>query len=353
MLGFALLMGPRTLEDDRRYCREVLPRVSRTFALNIRLLPGSFREAVGVAYLLCRTADAFEDTLIGSPDEIRGRFDALLRALEGDAESARPLAREAETDDRLRSDLELVSNLPRVLNVYGALHPDDREAALECLRAMCAGMSRYAARAAERGAAVPYLDDTGELRDYCWVVAGCVGVMLTRMFSRRSPARDAREEARRYELAPVVGEALQLTNILLDWPSDLRRGRCYVPAEWLAAHGLKPRDLVGAERPGVRELEARLESLARESLARVPDYVALVPRRALRYRLFVLWPALWALRSLEHARLDPSFPWGESRPKLPRAALWRAALGAVLAGNSAAALRTPAHSGALSAGARP
>ena len=52
---------------------------------------------------------------------------------------------------------------------------------------MAEGMCRYSARAAERGAAVAYLDDETELHDYCWVVAGCVGVMLTRLFLAREP----------------------------------------------------------------------------------------------------------------------------------------------------------------------
>jgi farnesyl-diphosphate farnesyltransferase len=225
--------------------------------------------------------------------------------------------------------------------VFAALPAADREAAREALGVMTTGMRRYACRGAARGGAVPYLDDEGELHDYCWVVAGCVGVMLTRMFSARRPARDVHEEARRWELAPVVGESLQLTNILLDWPLDVRRGRCYLPAAWLAEHRLSPAELVGDERPGVRELESRLEALARRALARVPDYLDTLPRSALRYRLFVLWPTLWAARSLDHARRDPQFPWGARRPRLPRAKLWGTALASLLAPHRAGALRRP------------
>src|SRR5437899_1676699 len=101
-----------------------------------------------------------------------------------------------------------------------------------------------AARRPEGTEVTPYLDDERELRDYCWVVAGCVGVMLTRLFSLRDRDTSPAAERRRFELAPVVGEALQLTNILLDWPADLRRGRCHVPARWLAELGVGPRELV-------------------------------------------------------------------------------------------------------------
>ena len=102
---------------------------------------------------------------------------------------------------------------------------------------------------------------------------------------------------------------------------------------------MAPADLVEESRPGVRELAARLESLARAALARVPDYLDTIPARCVRYRLFCLWPALWALGSLRHARRDPEFPWGRRRPRLPRGELWRAALGSTLVAFDGRALR--------------
>ncbi len=184
-----------------------------------------------------------------------------------------------------------------------------------------------------------YLDTEAELHEYCFAVAGCVGVMLTRLFAARVPVRDPEAEAGLLTLAPVVGEALQLTNIILDWPVDVRRGRCFVPASWLAEHALAPRDLVGRDHPGVRVLAERLESRARAALARVPEYLALVPLAAVRYRLFCLWPAVWAAASLTHARRDPEFPWGAGRPRLPRGALWGRAIGSLFVPPEAALRR--------------
>ena len=320
--------------EDRAWCEATLPRVSRTFALNIRLLTGPLREAVSVGYLLCRTADTLEDAWPGSAEEIRARFGLLRDALAGDEGAAAALADAAAA--RGGAELELVAGLPRSWRVWRALPGPDRERIAECLRTMVPGMCRYAARAAERAPGTPYLDSEAELHDYCWVVAGCVGVMLTRL-SEADAGRDGPALGRRLELAPVVGEALQLTNILLDWPEDVRQGRCHVPADWLAAEDLAPARLVGPAHPGVDRLARRLEDMARAALTRVPDYLDLVPPRALRYRLFVLMPALWALASLEHARTDPEFPRGR-RPRLPRGRLWREAAGALF-GHRGAALR--------------
>jgi len=331
-------MSLPTPSEDRAWCDALLPRVSRTYALDIRLLSGSFREAVSTGYLLCRAADTLEDSWPGSADEIRARFALLLAALGDDEAPGQELAGGVRGVPGGRSDLELVAGLPRLLRVWRTLPPVDRAALGDCVRTLAPGMCRYAARAAERPPGTPYLDTEAELHDYCWVVAGCVGVMLTRLCGARHPASDPALERRRLELAPTVGEALQLTNILLDWPADLRRGRCYLPAAWLAGQGLAPGDLVGSAGPGVTALERRLEALARGALARVPDYLDTLPTRALRFRLFTLLPALWGLASLEHARTDPAFPWGARRPRLPRARLWREAAAGLL-GHRGAALR--------------
>ena len=162
--------------------------------------------------------------------------------------------------------------------------------------------------------------------------------MLTRVFDLR--ARDGTAaEARRLALAPLVGEGLQLTNILLDWPVDVRQGRCYVPAEWLAPLGLEPRDLVDRARDEVASLSRRLDALARAALDRVPDYLDAIPARHVRYRLFCLWPALWARASLRCARRDPTFPWGPRRPRIPRYELWRKALGSLVLAHQPGSLR--------------
>jgi 4,4'-diapophytoene synthase len=322
-------MTVRATETDRRYCRQVLPLVSRTFALNIRLLGGAFGDAVRVGYLMCRAADALEDSWPGPPARIERRFGVMLEAIEGNADAAESIAREARDVAAGHEDLQLVANYPHVWRVAMSLDEAARAPLIDAVRTMALGMCRYASRAAGRDPGAPYLDTESELHDYCYVVAGCVGEMLTRLATLESPVDAVRAE-RRLALAPVVGEALQLTNILLDWPADARRGRCHVPRAWLDEWSLTPRDLVGEERPGVRDLARRLDSLARAALAHVPEYVALFPARMIRYRLFCLWPSLWAIGSLRAAWSEPQFPWGAHRPRLPRSELWSAALRSVL-----------------------
>jgi farnesyl-diphosphate farnesyltransferase len=70
-----------SVSSDEAYQDQILPHVSRTFALTIPELPPALRTSVTCAYLLCRIADTIEDEPALSPPETLDflqRFSALL-----------------------------------------------------------------------------------------------------------------------------------------------------------------------------------------------------------------------------------------------------------------------------------
>lgn len=80
------------------------------------------------------------------------------------------------------------------------------------------------------------LDDTLE---YCYCVAGAVGVMMARIMGVDDPDTLLR--------ACDLGIAFQLTNIARDVVDDARFGRCYLPENWLAEANLSAGDLARPE----------------------------------------------------------------------------------------------------------
>jgi phytoene synthase len=82
------------------------------------------------------------------------------------------------------------------------------------------------------------LEDT---LDYCWHVAGVVGVMMALVMG---VAPDDLATLRR---AQDLGLAFQLTNISRDVVEDAANGRVYLPAKWLAAAGI-PETEIGEKR---------------------------------------------------------------------------------------------------------
>ena len=69
--------------SDERYQDEILPHVSRTFALTIPQLPAALRVAVTNAYLLCRIADTIEDEPALSPAETLAFLDRFKAVVAG------------------------------------------------------------------------------------------------------------------------------------------------------------------------------------------------------------------------------------------------------------------------------
>jgi squalene synthase HpnC len=85
------------------------------------------------------------------------------------------------------------------------------------------------------------------LREYCYRVAGTVGLTCTHVFGFRDP--------RALDLAEKLGLAFQLTNIVRDVRDDYAMGRVYLPAEDLAQYNVDPKDFArSAATLGVREL---------------------------------------------------------------------------------------------------
>ena len=93
--------------------------------------------------------------------------------------------------------------------------------------------------------------------DYCWHVAGVVGVMMAIVMGVKP---DDLETLRR---AQDLGLAFQLTNIARDIIEDAQNDRIYLPADWLAQAGV-PENAVAdpARRAAVAGLAKRLVDAA-------------------------------------------------------------------------------------------
>ncbi len=75
----------------------------------------------------------------------------------------------------------------------------------------------------------------GELYDYCYCVASCVGLMSIEIFGY--------SDERIKDYAVKLGVALQLTNIIRDMKKDYEDGRIYLPLEEMERFGYTEEDL--------------------------------------------------------------------------------------------------------------
>jgi farnesyl-diphosphate farnesyltransferase len=292
--------------------RDILPGVSRSFALSLRVLPGSLRHPFGVTYLVARAADTVADTRALPPAIRLATLHALRESLGADA-GAPPIPGGATPGGHTPAERALLARLPDVLAAYRALAPDDRTRARAALltltQAMVEALERFPPEMADR---VGALDTRAELDRYTHLNAGCVGEFWTDMVAAHRPKCAGWDLPAMRRRGARFGQGLQLVNVLRDLPRDLRIGRCYLPATELAALGLVPQDLLSpAALPRVRPL---LDALVDEALLGLDEgraYTLAVPRREARLRLASLWPLVIGLGTLARLRraenlLDPA-----------------------------------------------
>ncbi len=285
----------------------LLPGVSRTFALTIPQLPEALRPAITNAYLLCRIADTVEDSTEMAPDEKDAHYRRLLAGLD-DASAARDFSDALLGTDLVQDPLEreLIAETPGVLHAFGELPVDQQAALRDCVTTMCHGMADFERLKNPHG-----LEDSGYLRDYCYVVAGCVGEMLTRLFAETHPLiRDQSEDMRRLSVA--FGQGLQMTNILKDVWDDRQRGICWLPRDVFEARGVDlVRTHVWQDHPGYREGIRYLVAVAHHHLRLAQEYTLRIPASEVGIRRFCSWSIGMALATLRKIADTPSYTAGE------------------------------------------
>ncbi|WP_217166178.1 phytoene/squalene synthase family protein [Streptomyces sp. AC512_CC834] len=217
-------------------CRELNARYGRTYFLATRLLPVEHRSAVHALYGFARWADDIVDDL--ERREAPPERDRLLKCLEGDLAHAlrsggggdEPVVRAvADTADRYGIDHSLFADF--LTSMRSDLHVTD--------------YPTYA-----------------ELRAYMHGSAAVIGLQMLPVLGTVVP----REEAAPH--AAALGVAFQLTNFLRDVGEDLDRGRVYLPADLLAAHGVDRELLEWSRGTGRRDPRIRAALAAAEAMTR-------------------------------------------------------------------------------------
>jgi len=231
-------------------CRRVAREAASNFYYAFFMLPQAKRDALCALYAFMRSVDDVSDAAGGIADKQRGiaRWRASLdAAVSGNVNAHAILPAFADTLQRYqippRYFHDLISGAEMDLSVseYGTFE---------------------------------------RLREYCYRVAGTVGLTCLHVFGFDDP--------RAPELAEKLGIAFQLTNIIRDVSADYGMRRVYLPQDDLQKFGVRPSDL------GRGPLTPAVASLLEFECARARDFyhegVQLIPRVHEDSRA-----ALWAL----------------------------------------------------------
>ena len=186
-------------DNDRASCAESLRKGSQSFHAASLLLPRRVRRPAQAVYAFCRAADDLVDNN-GDPQSgvavLNRRLDAIYRGMP-----------QEYPEDRAFAGIARRFAIPRAVP-----------------QAMLEGFLWDA-----ENRTYETFDD---VLAYAARVAGTVGVMMAMLMG----VRDRNTFARACEL----GLAMQLTNIARDVGEDARKGRVYLPTDWLREAGLSP-----------------------------------------------------------------------------------------------------------------
>jgi 15-cis-phytoene synthase len=112
-----------------------------------------------------------------------------------------------------------------------------------------------------------YLDFAG-LKNYCWHVAGVVGILSASIFGVTNPST--------LQYAEKLGLAFQLTNIIRDVGEDARKGRIYLPVNELQQFGVTAADILNARHS--EKFEALMKFQADRARGYYTEAMALLPK---------------------------------------------------------------------------
>jgi farnesyl-diphosphate farnesyltransferase len=277
------------MENIATTSNEILQTVSRSFALSIPMLDGNKMLEVENTYLLSRVVDTIEDSSL-TVEKKTLLMDAFFKTLKGDGIGAflqDLLGGIIDDHDKI---LTVEDNYRMILDTFNSLDEDARNIALEILREMSGGMVKYLSKEIRTFA---------DLDEYCYFVAGTVGLYLNGLVRIRDKVHLSEEKA------ISLGRYLQKVNIIKNFRKDIEEGRNFWPSS------LKGMD-------DMERLAAMIKS-AKDESRNTFEYVASIPYELIGYRRFVLLSSLMAAENLRLMENNGDVFTSVAGVKIPRA----------------------------------
>lgn len=267
-----------SLPASYEYCRQLTRRTAHNFGYAFLALPRDRREAMNALYAFMRIADDCSDDTSLNLEERRTALTAWSTAFTAG----------------LAGEVPAHPALPAVIDTVRRYSIPQRY-----FQDVLIGVARDMEPVA--------IATFAELEDYCYHVAGAVGLCCLSIWGIRHPDAVPR--------GIECGLAFQLTNILRDIREDRDLGRVYLPAEDLARFDLT------AEQLGTPAAAKRFQALMQFEVTRAHEYYR---RSEALFGLIdpVGRPILRAMRDIYHSLLHEierrDFDVFSRRVSLPR-----------------------------------
>ena len=280
----------------------LLDLVSRSFALTIPLLDKNKKNKVEVQYLLARIIDTIEDSTHNIEDKetlITGFINILKTENTDNLENFKKIVIEHTINE---NDKVLIENADIVLKSFFAFKQDIKNISISYLREMGYGMIYY------QDHSISTFED---LDDYCYYVAGTVGVYLTELIKISDNLDLDKEKAK------SLGRFLQKVNIIKDAKMDYKEKRVFWPLTLFDNENPAPYFEDGAYMDKSMEILDKMIKSAMYEFRTSIEYIMTIEKKAIGYRHFCLVAILMGYETIKLMKNNYNIFMGEPI-KIPR-----------------------------------
>ena len=282
-----------------------LKEVSRTFYPSIKILSKDLHFYVGHSYLICRLLDTLEDAYDITVEKKKEAIHQAVISIRDHSyfpKNNNTFAEIAATSDIKPFEKVILENAFEVFECIDTFPDVVRSDIRAWTTEMAEGMKKYSF-----GSDNPkvQLSTMYELEEYTYYVAGTVGELLSRLFTRDHFNIPKERCDIMFANGVAFGKALQYVNIIKDSREDFTEGRCFIPADLLKKHGLELSEFFKNDKKDeIKAVYGELIRRAEDHLQAAIKYVEAVPLRLWRIRLFCIWPVALACATLNGIKRD-------------------------------------------------
>ncbi len=278
----------------------LLPKVSRTFALNIKVLKEKDYLIIATAYLICRYLDSIEDSPIIKTEQKIAWLEQIAKTFK-----TPPDEKWVRFFDNLHP-LKKISNyhyenllwqkFAIIIELFLSFDKKHQDILIPPIIRMTEGMKYFITK--YKNSKNKCLKNEEELEKYCYFVAGTVGEMLTDFFALK--IHDASTLATLHQYKNNFALGLQMTNILKDLFQDKKRDWIYLPEENIKKNNLTIDEFFSynlKNREKILSIYHELIKKTNINLEKALIYTLSIPKKLVRYRIFCLIPLLLAVKT--------------------------------------------------------
>jgi len=260
----------------------LLDLVSRSFALSIPLIDKNKRVFVEIQYLLARILDTIEDSKLTKEDK-SSLIDGFINIL---------MTEEKEKLDKFKSvlienivepnDIILIENINMPIEKFFSFDKKIKTISISCLKEMGYGMMYY------QDTEVKTFND---LDDYCYYVAGTIGIYLTDIVNTLDGLKLNKDNALSFS------RFLQKVNIIKDAKKDLQEGRFFWPKKLFKNDFHVYFENIEYKKEATEILNQMVLNALGE-FQKTVDYIISIEKQAQGYRKFASLISIMALDTL-------------------------------------------------------